>query len=883
MPFTLQAAETLDSIANCRRVTGTGNLDDLVTACSTIGMTRVGNVITYAPGSTICLGINGTLTEDRPGVRQVLIRSGGHICFSYGASDVNVLGKKETSGAYSSRVDIVYESTAFAVGGDVFDNSPPIRNFAGQGTTRFVCGSLSYNQSARADLDLFNSVTLAEIDNFTFFMATLGGAYSHVWKSSGKITTTDNSAFLLSPRPMEGPASTTTVTPFFTDVGFRWLVPVAATELRVERPLYTGVDQYNGAASAITNVIDSNTTYMQWCEPAYSGAIGIKKIFRTLKSTFTNALGATISSPTPKLISVLGGSITSTNFVAKLASVEVLQSTRASGVTHTIAGTGWTNEANYSFYNVGYGYRSNYKNIDLKAVHQGPLGIPWSSTSDKSDGAVTAYASVDTAPFSFSTSGNGTLTVSTPTTFDALSSYLEKLAYDAANTAFWIAIDHNATVVTNRVLSTGLIAVVANATISAGTASTAITATSAIPATMTVGGAYTFIGGDLAVSTAVPTFTGGTLNIGAAATYGFATGAGTTTVSMTPTAPGTYPLNGPHSATLDLRNTSAHAIAVQLPTATAYTTANNTGGVITVTNPATTLQILRPNIINGSNFVIRNNTTATEVASGTTSGGTGINVTLTSGTHYSAGDVLELKIGYCVGVSARLVVTEQATAPAITAINSAPTAQVVNDVYASLAINGSTRTEFSADYVNDDVDIVLAADFYGQNFMAWWVYNESTLDGLRNFVGLYTLIDEGNIRNNTAVGITLFDNTTATNIKQIDNARIFRSDGGYPVKQPSTGGGSIDINWRNAVQTISVGSAVLPSDVTAISNAVWAIPMGSGHTAKQAVDVLTSVTAGKVSGGPGAPVFRSIDDTRNVVVGVADAAGNRTTSTITAV
>ena len=89
--------------------------------------------------------------------------------------------------------------------------------------------------------------------------------------------------------------------------------------------------------------------------------------------------------------------------------------------------------------------------------------------------------------------------------------------------------------------------------------------------------------------------------------------------------------------------------------------------------------------------------------------------------------------------------------------------------------------------------------------MSWWVYNESTLNGLRNFVGLYTLIDEGNIRNNTAVGITLFDNATASNIKQIDNARIFRSDGGYPVKQPSSGGGAIDINWRNSVQTVVVG------------------------------------------------------------------------------
>jgi hypothetical protein len=712
----------------------------------------------------------------------------------------------------------------------VFNKSNPIRNFAGSGTTRFVCGSLSYNQSARADLDLYDGVTLAAIDNFTFFMSTLGGAYSHIYKPGGKITTTDNSAFLLAPRPMEGPASTTVVTPFFTDVGFRWLVPSAGTQLRVERPLYTGVDQYNGVGSAITNIIDSNTTYMQWGEATYSSALGIKKIFRTLTSTFTNAVGATISSPTPKLISVLGAAVTSTNFVAKLASVEVLQSTRASGTPHTVAGTGWTNEANYSFYNVGYGYRSSYKNIDLKAVHQGPLGIPWSSTSDKSDGAVTAYALVDTAPFSFSTAGSGTLTVSTPTTFDALSSYLEKLAYDNANTPFWIAIDHNATAVVNRVLNTGLIAVVANATISASTVSAAITATSAIPATMTAGGAYTFIGGDLAVSTAVPTFTGGTLNIGSAAAYGFSAGAGTTIVSMTPTAPSTYTMNGPHTGTLSLRNTSANAITVQVPAGTLFTTASNTGGVITVALPATTLQFLRPNIIDGSNFVIRNVTQANEAASGTVSGGTGINVTLTSGAQYNAADVLELKIGYCVGTSARLVITDQATAPSITAVNSAPTSQVNNDVYNSIAINGSSRTEFAADYVNNEVDVVLSADFFGQNFMAWWVYNESTLNGLRNFVGKYTLIDEGNIRNNTASGIVLFDNTTSSNIKQIDNARIFRSDGGYPVKNPSTGGGSIDINWRNSVQTVAVGSAVLPADITAISAAVWDVVKANHDT-----------------------------------------------------
>ena len=340
-----------------------------------------------------------------------------------------------------------------------------------------------------------------------------------------------------------------------------------------------------------------------------------------------------------------------------------------------------------------------------------------------------------------------------------------------------------------------------------------------ISANLTAGGAYTYVSGSLVLPLSAPTVTAGTMNIGAAGTYTFSTVG--TTVSMTPTSASSYVFTGTHGGTLSLKNTSAFAITVQVPLGTTYTTASNTGGAITVTNPATTLQFLRPNIINGSNYVLRNNTTSTEVASGTTSGGTGINVTLTQGTHYSPADVLEMRIGYCVGTSARLPITEQATAPSGSAVNSSPTSQVNHDFYISIGIDGSTRTEFSADYPNNNVKVVVAADFYGQNFMAWWVFNEATLNGLRNFIGRYTLIDEGNIRNNTSAGIVLFDNATATNIKQIDNARIFRSDGGYPVKNPSSGGGSIDINWRNAVQTIAVGSAVLPADITAIAAAVW--------------------------------------------------------------
>lgn len=88
----------------------------------------------------------------------------------------------------------------------------------------------------------------------------------------------------------------------------------------------------------------------------------------------------------------------------------------------------------------------------------------------------------------------------------------------------------------------------------------------------------------LAAGTQGIAYSGVTLNLGAAGTYTFT--AATCILKMTPTAPSTYALSGgSFTGTQDLRNTTAHAITVELPTGAAYTTANNTGGTITVTFP----------------------------------------------------------------------------------------------------------------------------------------------------------------------------------------------------------------------------------------------------------------------------------------------------------
>lgn len=87
------------------------------------------------------------------------------------------------------------------------------------------------------------------------------------------------------------------------------------------------------------------------------------------------------------------------------------------------------------------------------------------------------------------------------------------------------------------------------------------------------------------------------------------------------------------------------------------------------------------------------------------------------------------------------------------------------------------------------------------------------------------------------------------------------------------------------------GLAELEADITVtgellttanVGQYVWDYLLATGYSASEAMDILTAVAAGKVSGGPTDPVFRSIDDTRDVVSGTADSSGNRSVSTITA-
>jgi|DEB0MinimDraft_4_1074332.scaffolds.fasta_scaffold06679_1 hypothetical protein len=202
------------------------------------------------------------------------------------------------------------------------------------------------------------------------------------------------------------------------------------------------------------------------------------------------------------------------------------------------------------------------------------------------------------------------------------------------------------------------------------------------------------------------------------------------------------------------------------------------------------------NIVAGSRLQIYNVTTGTEIVNQIVSG-TSYSTTYVEGTDYTDGDTVRVRLTYVSGTTAKA----EYTANVLDTSNgwSLLADQQDDDVYNTLAIDGSNVANFAADYANDQVDVAVATNFNLSNFYAWWVYNMTTAQGIREFFGGITALDQANFRINTGTLSLYLDNTTSTNLVQLDNRRIFRTDGVYPVLASTTGGGGIDVVWRNTI------------------------------------------------------------------------------------
>ena len=238
----------------------------------------------------------------------------------------------------------------------------------------------------------------------------------------------------------------------------------------------------------------------------------------------------------------------------------------------------------------------------------------------------------------------------------------------------------------------------------------------------------------------------------------------------------------------------------------------------TVSPPITYLLQL-PNILVGSRFQIYNETSGSELTNALTVSG-GVNNTYTKGTDYTAGDVGRYRVTYQNGAAAKEFIEGTFTFPSASAVNSLPIVQVDDAVYIANAIDGSTLASlFSADFVNNEIDILTVTDFNGVQLYAYFVYVTTTAAGISGFAGGFTAVDQANYRVNVSILNAYLNNNTATNIVQLDNVRIYRTDGAYPVRNPTTGGGGIDVVWRDKIFIAETGvSGLTPAESAKLSN-----------------------------------------------------------------
>ncbi len=246
------------------------------------------------------------------------------------------------------------------------------------------------------------------------------------------------------------------------------------------------------------------------------------------------------------------------------------------------------------------------------------------------------------------------------------------------------------------------------------------------------------------------------------------------------------------------------------------TTLGSVGSRVTQQQFAT---ISAPNLLSGSRVRVFNVTDSVEMFNDVL-----ISAGFSENFLFTGDKTVRLTATYCDGTTAKLGLSATGifTAGGVTFLAS----QVDDAVYNDYGIDGSTVTGYAADYVNDDVNLSMSGIYQGARAYAWWVYNETTALGISDFFGGLTALDAGNIRINVQIVNAYLDNSTPDFIYQDDSVRIFRSDGVYPARTVTSGGGGIQVNWNSNVYVtgVDLASVAQESTVQSIKNNTDLIP-----------------------------------------------------------
>ena len=242
------------------------------------------------------------------------------------------------------------------------------------------------------------------------------------------------------------------------------------------------------------------------------------------------------------------------------------------------------------------------------------------------------------------------------------------------------------------------------------------------------------------------------------------------------------------------------------------------------------------NIRPGSRIRVYNVTTATEVANEVVPGTTW-SYPYDEGTDFTDGDVLNIRLALCSGSTA--AVGYEATAVAGLTGWSLFANQIDDTVYNTNGINGTTVTEFAFDYPNVQVDI---NDPDGTTTItrlyAWWVNEQTTIDGIRTLIGGLIAEDTANYKIINSIVDLKLDNAASTGVIFTGDLRLYRADGLAPVVSSTTGGGSITLYAGKVYTTVvSTSSPVITGDISQVPAAVQSGMTAQGYTSARAVNL----------------------------------------------
>lgn len=230
--------------------------------------------------------------------------------------------------------------------------------------------------------------------------------------------------------------------------------------------------------------------------------------------------------------------------------------------------------------------------------------------------------------------------------------------------------------------------------------------------------------------------------------------------------------------------------------------------------PVPIYDIAITNIVSGSRMQIYNETTATELFNAVVTG-TEYTATYENGVGYSNGDIVRVRLTYQSGTTAKVDYEARAEVDNGWSLF----AQQENDtVYNTIGLNGSTITEFSADYPNVQIDLN-DPDYETtvHRLYAWWMYNLTTANGIRNWVGGLIAEDMANFKILPSLINIKLDNVASTTVNFVGGIRLYRSDGTSPVVNSTTGGGSI-VLYADKVY-VDIGNTV--PTAAQVAEAVW--------------------------------------------------------------